>query len=434
MRNRLVLMATCSLLAATFTACFQDRWPEYAQQTRLDTWIDSVMRQDYLWYEEIPNSDELNYFMHPTKFLQTIVSRKNDQNYSYIDTLRQMEEPSYGFNYSLYRNPDNDTLFNALITYVLPESPASKAGLKRGQWIVEVNDSAITRKNETSLLHSRNALKLQMGEYKVEITDEQKKGNVNKTTLTHIGGAEPVEENPINYHAVIDTENGPTGYIVYSQFKSGTPAQPEKYDRQLRSIFQEFAQAGVSNLIVDLRYNQKGSLKSAQLLASLSADASELGETFANLEFNRKKSDRNCTLTFDVQLTEGMQPLELRQGVIISSSTTSGVTGVLLNCLAPLGKWALVGSNVKCAGVATEKYISPMGNWILNPVTCRVSNLMGEDNAGNSFKANVACSETSDLSTFLPFGNPEETLLKQAIDVIEGTTPDQSTHSFAPSK
>ena len=429
MLRRIIPFAACFVFILTFSSCFQDRWPEYAGQTRLDTWIDSIMRQDYLWYKDIPNSKELNYFSRPDKFLQTIISRTHDNKYSHVDTIREIPEPSYGFDYTLYRNAHNDTLFNILVTYVQPNSPADRAGLKRGQWIAEINDSTITRKNEPLFLQSGRPLKLQMGVYAIEMVDEMETGVINKTDIVQLDGAEPVEDTPVHYYTILDTSNGPTGYIVYSHFTSGTRIDPEKYNNQLRSIFQKFSENGVTNLILDLRYNRGGSLATAQVVASLTASAGEMGQPLASLEYNSKKQDKNQTLTFNKDLIGGMQPLEIQQGVIISGGLTSGVTGVLLNCLAPFNKWALVGNSVKCPGVATEEFIYPLGTWALHPVTCYVKNAEGVDNSGNTFKANISASETSDLLHFLPFGNPEETLLQKALSIIEGSyQPDQKTH------
>ncbi|MFR5757797.1 MAG: hypothetical protein ACLUE2_05015 [Bacteroides cellulosilyticus] len=81
----------------------------------------------------------------PGGFLKSIRSSL-DKDYSSVDTLYATPTPSYGFDYSLYRISGNDTAYNALITYVIPESPASEVGLKRGEWIMQINDDYITKK------------------------------------------------------------------------------------------------------------------------------------------------------------------------------------------------------------------------------------------------------------------------------------------------
>ena len=68
--RKLIFIPICLLLiASNFASCGVDRWPEYAEQTGKDIWIDSVMRQSYLWNYTIPESKYLNFFSAPTTCL-----------------------------------------------------------------------------------------------------------------------------------------------------------------------------------------------------------------------------------------------------------------------------------------------------------------------------------------------------------------------------
>ena len=71
-RNLLLIPLLGILTLTTLFSCGQDRWPEYYPLTGRDLWIDSVMRQDYLWYEDIPSPKELNYFQEPAAFLKSL--------------------------------------------------------------------------------------------------------------------------------------------------------------------------------------------------------------------------------------------------------------------------------------------------------------------------------------------------------------------------
>lgn len=144
-RNTLFYLLGGLLALTSLFSCGVDRWPEYYPWTGRDLWIDSVMREDYLWYEEIPSFDDLNYFLEPQSFLDAAKSEK-DNGISSVDTLLTTSTPSYGFDYSLSQVPDNDTAYYAMVTYVVPESPAAEAGLKRGEWIMMVNNDYITKK------------------------------------------------------------------------------------------------------------------------------------------------------------------------------------------------------------------------------------------------------------------------------------------------
>ncbi|MBC8595105.1 hypothetical protein H8744_17995 [Oscillospiraceae bacterium N12] len=434
-RNILLIPSLLILLFSGISSCGVDRWPEYASETKLDLWIDSVMKQEYLWYKEMPSVPlGGKYFEAPGTFLKSLLYAEKDKSYSYIDTIRNTPVPSYGFNYTTHRSANADTLYEALVTYVLPHSPASIAGLERGDWIVKVNDELITKKNEKELFESGQAMKLSLGKYEIKKVetgegDDKKvveKGIVTETgEIINVGPEEVVEDNPVHYSEIITTATGAkAGYLVYSHFTSGTATDKEKYNSELRKISKEFADAGITYFILDLRYNTGGSLECAQLLSTLMAPSNALGTPFAYLEYNDKQTAKNKELLFDPELIGSTgKNMNLSYGFIISSSTTSGMAGIMLNCIVPHGKYVLIGSNVACPGVTTEAFISPERTWALNPVVCTVYNSEDESGEGGSFTAGYTANESEDLTKFLPFGNKDEALLSIAIGLIDGTYP-----------
>ena len=172
LRKIILILALTIVSLSGFFSCGVDRWPEYAHQTALDTWILDIMQQNYLWYQELPSYDDVNLFVEPASFLSKVKSKQD--SYSFVDSVMATPLPTYGFDYSLVRNPDIDTAYNALITYVIPGSPAAQAGLERGDWIMKVDTSYISKKYETYLLQGTKAVTLTWGEWKeVEIEDEE---------------------------------------------------------------------------------------------------------------------------------------------------------------------------------------------------------------------------------------------------------------------
>ena len=171
--RKIILIPALTIVSLSgFFSCGVDRWPEYAHQTALDTWILDIMQQNYLWYQELPSYDDVNLFVEPASFLSKVKSKQD--SYSFVDSVMATPLPTYGFDYSLVRNPDIDTAYNALITYVIPGSPAAQAGLERGDWIMKVDTSYISKKYETYLLQGTKAVELTLGEWKeVEIEDEE---------------------------------------------------------------------------------------------------------------------------------------------------------------------------------------------------------------------------------------------------------------------
>lgn len=425
LKNRLLIPVLLVTTLTSFFSCGVDRWAEYAAETELDQWITHTMRENYLWYADIPAEKELNLFLSPDAFLKTILSPE-DKGSSYIDTLRQSPAPSYGFDYSLYRVLNNDTAYHALITYILPDSPAAKAGLKRGEWIMQINDELLTKKSESRLLKSGKAVKLTLGKYTLQKEEETDTdiGVVVESGTAEMGVEIAVEDNPVHFHKVITTPKGiKVGYLVYTHFTAGPKPDSQLYNDQLRAISREFSDAGITQFILDLRYNTGGSLACAQLISTLLAPAEALNTPFAHLEYNDKRTANNHTLLYDRSLIGSGANLDIQLGLILTSNATVGIAGSLLNCLSPLGRWGIIGSSVACQGVATEAFINPKYPWSVNPVVCTVLNANEESNRNMSFQPTLAASETTDLLKFLPFGDEKEALLSTAIGVMDGTTP-----------
>ncbi|MEG1564507.1 MAG: S41 family peptidase [Bacteroides sp.] len=429
--NRLLVPSLLAFTLCGMLSCGVDRWSEYAAETAFDEWMTQTLRENYLWYTEVPADKSLNFFTRPDAFLKTIVS-KEDQ-ISFIDTLRKEPLPSYGFSYTLYRVADNDTAYNALITNVLPDSPAEAAGLKRGEWMMQVNHKVITKQNEPLLLESGKALLLQLGMYTTQKDPETDAsiGIVIKSRTADLEARRVVEENPVNDYRVITASNGlKVGYLVYNRFIAGTAAEPQKYNDRLRTISREMATAGVTRFILDLRNNTGGSLECAQLLCSLLAPAEALGTPLGSLVYNDKQTEKNRDLLFDPKLIGTGVNLNIELGMIITSGTTSGISGSLYAWLAPLNKWGLVGAPLTCHGVATETFINPEKTWAFNPVVCTVLNSQKESYRGKSFKPHKSVNEQSDLHTFLPYGDEKEALLSVALGLIDGRlTPDTKTNN-----
>ena len=73
--NRLVLAGT--VLAGLLSSCGEDRSGEYYALITTKTWIYNVMQENYLFYEDIPSEDELDFFDSPQDFLSSAASSKD---------------------------------------------------------------------------------------------------------------------------------------------------------------------------------------------------------------------------------------------------------------------------------------------------------------------------------------------------------------------
>lgn len=403
------------LSSSSLTGCGQDRWPEYYPLTGRDLWIDSIMREDYLWYEEIPSFDELNYFLKPQAFLDKVRSSK-DKGFSKVDSIYQTPLPGYGFSYSLSRVPENDTAYYAMITDVMPTSPAAEAGLQRGEWIMKVDDDFITRKRE-DVLKEGEGRKLVIGKYTVRIetdeeNNEEKITEVVKDRELTLAATRPVEETYIP--AKVFLQNDKTAYLMYNGFH-------EEVDSELRNFSMQCKEKGIENFILDLRSNNSGEMESALLLASILAPANQLGAPFASLRYNGKKTHKNRVLQLDTELLGNGTNLNLSHIYILTSSTTAGLAEMLINCLQPSMQVTLIGETTKGEYVLTEPFMSPTFQWVLRPAVCEVFNVNDQADYATGFTPDKTVNALTDPASVLPFGNPKEALLSTALGIIDGS-------------
>lgn len=457
MKTRIpLLFPLLGLLALTsLFSCGEDRWKEYYPLTGRDLWMDSLMREVYLWYEDIPASKSLNYFQAPETFLKKIISER-DKGFSTVDTLPKTPLPGYGFDYTLYKIATSDTTYQALVSYVAKDSPAEDAGLERGHWIMLVDGDSITRRTEEKLQNG-DARTLHVGKYVIvqngnggdDSTDNTESEGTTGTgtdgnteddgtaVIREIGdfalpAARPVTESVVRATRFVQLEGTADriAYLAYNAFTAGTAENPELYNNELLSFAQTCRQSGVTQLVLDLRYNSGGEMECVQLLASMLVPAEKLGSPLASLQYNDKQSDRNRTLLLDSQLLPGGTNLNLSTLYIITSQTTAGAAEMLINCLRPYMKVVLIGGTTKGEYVATEAFANRKYAWVLRPVVCEVFNAYGEADYLAGFRPDISVNETSYLPYYLPLGDPDEILFNTALGVIAGAIelPKSATH------
>ena len=431
LRKIILIPALIFVSISGFFSCGVDRWPEYAHQTALDTWMYDIMQQNYLWYQDLPSYDDVNLFLEPASFLSKVKSKKD--SYSFVDSVMEAPLPTYGFDYSLVRNPDIDTAYNALITYVIPGSPAA-AVLKRGDWIVKVDTSYISKKYEAQLLQGTGPLEITLGKYqKVPPTEPPVEGEEEEDIYRVVPVGDPVEmgaavslvDNPIHCKKILTlTDGSEVGYLMYNSFTAGTKDNPEKYNTELREWSDELAQKNIHQVILDLRYNKGGSIECTQLLSTILVSSFYLGQTMAFLEYNDKNTAKDATLIFNSDLlgTSGGKNLDLATLIVLISGETAGAPEMLMHSLnGKIQQLIAIGSSTKGQNVATEQFINEEFLWSINPAVCTIYN--SEHDTYGGFKPTYAVNASTDYLTFLPFGDEKETLLSVALGVLNKTYP-----------
>ncbi|MBS0010318.1 MAG: PDZ domain-containing protein [Bacteroidales bacterium] len=425
--------------------------PVIEKPDEISTFIYSGLKDVYLWYDKVPklgnsyfatNDDYYSYLngfgtYYEELFRDLLYQYGTIDKWSWIvDDWEELENSfagiskSMGYDFRLVQIGSSSDIFG-FVRYVLPDSPADNAGLKRGDLFLKVNGQQLTIDNYMTLLFDTETYYLT----KATITNNTISEGDDTGTMT----AEELQENPVHYAEVLDVGGVPTGYLVYNSFTSN-------FNIQLNEAFQDFKNENIQRLILDLRYNGGGSIQTAIYLASMIYSTNE-NQVFTVSEWNDKYNaywkdtygDDVLNYYFtDVIEASGTTPetpianLGLSELYVITSRSTASASELIINGLEPYFDVKLIGRNTtgKYVGSVTVKDWDAQGNpstkhkWAMQPIVLKLTNSAGQptnvtDPAYvNGLVPDLEASE--DYANLLPFGDENETLLKATIDYILG--------------
>lgn len=271
------LVALC--LIGTFTSCSSDKKEDFIidptepeankEIAYAAQFANDVLSDVYLWSNEItPSLSQLLKSSDPITTVKEIRYHNNGKevdkwttltnDYKSFTSSMMGVETTYGYSLLLGKFSNTGKLF-FIISYVHRDSPAQKAGLKRGDLIIKLNDKDITENNYMDVFNS-SSITLNMGVLSGNSITQG--SNVSLTAIK-------MYEDPILMSKVFDCNGKNVGYLAYSSFNM--PSVPK-----LIEICKDFKAQGVKELILDLRYNGGGSVTTENALASMFAPKGEV--------------------------------------------------------------------------------------------------------------------------------------------------------------
>jgi len=173
------------------------------------------------------------------------------------------------------------------IKYVYSGSSAGNAGIKRGYKVITINGNS-NFSYDNGGPHTQFVVNAFY--YSNNITLVLEKPDGTRFTTTLATGA--YTTNPVLTYKVIDTGNGhKVGYIVFNSFTSDENATPK-----LDEAFNFFTGNGVTDLVVDLRYNGGGYVSTAEYLCNLIVPASKNNSLMYKTYFNNTLASGKASL------------------------------------------------------------------------------------------------------------------------------------------
>lgn len=375
------------------------------RQTVLD-----FMTDEYFWYAQ-KNAPDVNAATMDAYF-QSMLYRPADR-FSFTESTAAYEQlfdegtfTGYGYSFAVV-----DAVNAVLrVRLVEPQGPAFAAGLRRGDTILGVDNYT-----PAQVLAGFGGA---VGTEGVTRTLTVRDTAGNTKTLTMVSATFPLT--PVRDVVVLDgTRAGQpvkVGYLGYTQFVSYSV---DALDAAVAS----FAAQGVSELVLDMRYNGGGDIATSRDLASLVGGAQLAGRVFASLRYNDKNTARNGDFLFN---TPPASVANLTRVFVIASGNTASASELVINGLKPFMDVVLIGETTYGKPYGFE----PFDNCGItyNAVNFETVNSLGVGGYTSGFAP--TCPVADDLDH--PLGDPNEARVKAALGYIATGQCPQSPQSAPP--
>lgn len=382
------------------------------------SWAAQQLNEWYLFPETLPTSLSATPYATVQDYIDALTATARSQNkdryFTYITSIA--EENAYynsgsnaGFGIRLSVDSVARRLF---IAESFEGTPALTAGIDRGTEILAIGTSTATLRNVSDIIATEgsagitNALNGDTRTFRFRpLGGSEQTATITRATYT----LTPVSA---RYGAkIIDDAGKKVGYINLRTFIN-TAETP------LRTAFADFRAQGVSEVIIDLRYNGGGLVSIATLINNLLARDRTSSQVANYTTYRASKASNNETTFFSPQ-AQSIAPTRI---AFIGTGGSASASELVMNTFIPLlgNRAALIGTNT---------YGKPVGQIAVDRTACddrlRVVAFATENSArqgayytGLASFMGATCQASDDVTR--PLGDPQEASIKTALDFLAG--------------
>ena len=402
-----------------------------------NNWLRSWSNDLYLWYDEITDqdpalyADPLDYF----DILKTdaITSSGNfrDRFHFTRDTEAWQElsqsgvATGYGATFLVVEPvPPREII----VAYVEPGSPAEAAGLMRGTEVLQIDGvDAVNGGTQADVDALNVGLRPSAANQGHDFT-LRNYGESTDYTATLV--SENITSTPVLSSLVMPTVSGNVGYLLFNDHIATA-------EQQLIDAIQQFDDADVSDLVLDLRYNGGGYLVIASQLSYMIVGSTATSDrTFETLVFNDKHTVTNPvtnerlepelfeseTVGLSAAAGQTLPTLDLSRVFVLTTESTCSASESIINSLR--------GINVEVIQIGSTTCGKPYGFYPQDNcgTTYFTIQFSGENDIdfgdypdgfspanaiSNIGEPVTGCSVADDFS--VPLGDPDENMLATAL-------------------
>lgn len=319
------------------------------EQLWLRSWTDDL----YLWYLEVPKSDPkmfktaLDYFDVLKTPAKTASGKAKDQfHFTYVTTdwvaLSQSGvEASYGLEWALLQTSPPRKL---VVAFTQPGSPAATAGMTRGTEVLTIDGVDVVNGSDVDTLNNGISPSDVNQSHTFVVHDP---GTPATTTRTVMMTSASIELAPVQGAQVLTlpASTDKVGYMLFTDHIATA-------EKGLVDAVTTLQAAGITDLVLDIRYNGGGYLDiAAQLAYMIAGPGPTAGKVFERESFNDKHQTIDPfsgmplqpstfigqTVGFSLPAGQPLPHLDLKQVFVLTGSGTCSASEAVMNGLAGVG-------------------------------------------------------------------------------------------------
>lgn len=393
-----------------------------------------VMQETYFWNNSIPLTFDATKYETALDVLEALKYKPNDEFSELLPSSLFESRIIQGKATDVGITVAHDERKKLYVAYVLEDSPAALAGVKRGWEILKINKTLIPENYDLKLANlslvgppgTKFNINFQVAENEfvsksIESVEYKVKAVLGKKVFT-VDSTGKEKDKKVK-----------VGYWVYQNFIATEGLLPKR-SAEVQKSMEEFQTDGIQELIIDLRYSFGGEVEVVERLCNYIVPAEHNGKLMYTLKNNSKQTKYDRSVPFGKAGS-----LALNKVIILTSKQTKGPAEFIMNVMEPYLKVVQIGESTTGMPVGLDR-IGTTGNSNFSKFNVELlavkyilTNSTGITNYWDGFpksfpttptkKAGYAYVSAAD-NPRLNWGDPKDPLLEAAIKYIKNYVPD----------
>jgi len=384
-------------------------------------WAAAQIREFYLFPETLPTVLDPAAFSNVSDYINALTATARAQGRDRFFTfLTSIAEENAFINsgqtaaFGIRLQTDN-VARRVFVADAFENAPAFAAGLDRGTEILAIGTSAGDLRSVDAIIAAEGSagISTALGPSTAGITRSVRISDTGGTRIVQMTKADFAIQplSPRFGSRIIIDAGKRVGYINLRTFISTA-------DPQLRDAFAGFKAQGITQVIVDFRYNGGGLVSIAELMGDLLGDNRFASDVFSFTTFRPEKSSNNSTRTFSRQ-PQSIAPTRI---AFIGTAASASASELVVNSFTPYFGTAsgLIGANTFGKPVGQIARDQAACDDRLRIVAFATQNSLRRGDYFNGLASEVAASCRADDALSALMGDPAEASTRAALDFLAG--------------